>query len=169
MADDQTREEGLSAEELGAQDAQALPDREAMSTLDPTAGLDAGGVVGGVTDAVGGAVGGATDALPGTVGAADGLVPNIDNLSLLNLEANVDLTADAAAPVSAAVAANANVAAPIDAAVSANVASPDAVSLAGADQHSVIVQDLDGTADASVDQDSSIAQGETPPADGSAS
>ena len=32
---------GLSREELDAQDGAALPDREAMSTLDPTAGLDA--------------------------------------------------------------------------------------------------------------------------------
>ncbi|MDP1847723.1 MAG: hypothetical protein Q8K79_08020 [Solirubrobacteraceae bacterium] len=35
MADD-----GLTPKELDAQDAAALPDREAMSLLDPTAGLD---------------------------------------------------------------------------------------------------------------------------------
>lgn len=34
-------EDGLTNEELEAQDAAALPDREAMSTLDPTSGLDA--------------------------------------------------------------------------------------------------------------------------------
>ena len=32
--------EGLSSEELDAQSAAALPDREAMSTLDPTSALD---------------------------------------------------------------------------------------------------------------------------------
>jgi hypothetical protein len=117
------RSDGLSADELEAQSAAALPDREAMSTLDPTIGLP-------------------------------------DMPGLLDLDVNVDLDADAAAPISAAVAANANVAAPIDAAVSANVLSPDSTSMAVADQDSVIVQDLDGTADASVDQDSTINQGE---------
>jgi hypothetical protein len=124
---------GLSADELDAQSAAALPDREAMSTLDPT-----------------GALGGATGTLDGMGG-------------LLDLDVNVDLDADAAAPISAAVAANANVAAPIDAAVSANVASPDATSMAVADQDSVIVQHLDGTAEASVDQTSTIGQGEAIP------
>src|SRR5688500_7974218 len=50
------------------------------------------------------------------------LVPD----SLLDVDVNLDLDADVAAPIDAAVAANANVAAPIDAAVSANVLSPDA-------------------------------------------
>ena len=60
---------------------------------------------------------------------------------LLDLDVNVDLSADAAAPVGAAVAANANVAAPIDAAVAANVASPDATAAAAATQNSMIIQD----------------------------
>jgi hypothetical protein len=34
------RDEQLTPAELEAEEAQALPDREAMSTLDPTAGLD---------------------------------------------------------------------------------------------------------------------------------
>ena len=38
-----TDQDGLSHEELAAQDAQALPDREAMSTLSST-GVDVGGV-----------------------------------------------------------------------------------------------------------------------------
>jgi hypothetical protein len=79
---------------------------------------------------------------------------------LLDLDVNVDLTADAAAPVGAAVAANANVAAPIDAAVAANVASPDATAAAAATQNSTIVQDLDGVANAESDQTSGIEQGE---------
>ena len=68
-------------------------------------------------------------------------------------------TADAAAPVDAAVAANANIAAPIDAAVSANIASPDATSMAVADQDSAIVQNLDGQANATANQTASVEQG----------
>lgn len=125
--------EGLTADELDAESADALPNREAMSTLNPSLGLPD-----------------PTIALPEMPG-------------LLDLDVNLDLDADAAAPISAAVAANANVAAPIDAAVSANVLSPGSTSMAVADQDSVIVQDLDGTADASVDQDSTISQGEATP------
>ena len=44
---------------------------------------------------------------------------------LLNVDVNVDLDADLAAPINGAVAANANVAAPIDAAVAANILSED--------------------------------------------
>ncbi len=79
---------------------------------------------------------------------------------LLDLDVDVDLSADAAAPVNAGVAANANIAAPIDAAVSANVLSPDAQSAAVASQTSVINQDLDGVAIADSDQTSDIGQGE---------
>ena len=79
---------------------------------------------------------------------------------LLDLDVNVDLDADAAAPVNAGVAANANIAAPIDAAVSANILSPDATSAAVASQTSVINQDLDGVAIADTDQTSDIGQGE---------
>ena len=85
------------------------------------------------------------------------LVPD----SLLDLDVNLDLDADVAAPIDAAIAANANVAAPIDAAVSANVLSPDATSLASATQNSTIVQDLDGVAEANADQDAAIDQGDT--------
>jgi hypothetical protein len=83
--------------------------------------------------------------------------------SLLDLDANVDLGLDLAAPIDAAVAANANIAAPIDAAVSANTLSPDATSVASASQESVIVQNIEGTAQADADQDSSIEQGEESP------
>jgi len=116
----------LTPEELAAEDATALPDREAMSTIPP--GLPGG------------------EALELTGG-------------LLDLDVNVDLSADAAAPVGAAVAANANVAAPIDAAVAANVASPDATAAASAAQNSTIVQQLDGVANAETNQDSTIGQG----------
>jgi hypothetical protein len=77
---------------------------------------------------------------------------------LLNLDVNVDLDANAAAPVDAAVAANANVAAPVDAAVSANLVSNDSASAAVASQDSVIDQHLDGVAIATTEQDAAISQ-----------
>ena len=109
---------GLDREELEAQAAERVPDKEAMSLLDPI----------------------------------------LDQTSLLNVDVDLAADVDAAAPIDAAVAANANVAAPIDAAVSANVLSPGATSAAVADQDSVIVQDLDGTAEATADQTSTIEQ-----------
>ena len=72
--------------------------------------------------------------------------------SLLNLNVDLALDADVAAPVDAAVAANANVAAPIDASVAANVASVGSVAAASADQDSIIVQTLHGVAEATADQ-----------------
>jgi hypothetical protein len=108
----------LSRAELEAQDAADLPDKEAMSILDPV--LDQ---------------------------------------SLLNLNVDLALDADVAAPIDAAVAANANVAAPIDASVAANVASVDSTAIASADQDSIIVQTLDGVATATADQDATIDQG----------
>ena len=86
-------------------------------------------------------------------------LPDKEAMSLLDVNADLDLALDLAAPVDAAVAANANVAAPIDAAVSANVLSPGSVSLASADQDSIIVQDLDGVAEATATQDATIDQG----------
>lgn len=120
-------DEGLTPKELDAHEAAALPDREAMSLLDPTAGLD-----------------------PSTLTSS----------ALLDLDVNVDLDADAAAPINAGVAANANIAAPIDAAVSANILSPYSDSVAVASQTSVINQELDGVAIADPDQTSDISQGE---------
>ena len=54
--------------------------------------------------------------------AAQGVtaLPDKEVVSILDLNADVDLAIDAAAPIDLAVAANANVAAPIDAAVGAN-------------------------------------------------
>ena len=109
-------EQKIDKADLEAQGASQVPDKEAMSLLDP---------------------------LP------DGL---------LNLDVDLALDADVAAPIDAAVAANANVAAPIDAAVAANVASPDGVAQAVADQDSVIVQNLDGEAIANATQDATIDQ-----------
>ncbi|MEY2469680.1 MAG: hypothetical protein QOF21_2378 [Actinomycetota bacterium] len=109
-------ERSLSSEELEAQDGASIPDKEAMSLLEP-------------------------------------------DLNLLNLNVDLALDADVAAPIDAAVAANANVAAPIDAAVAANVASPDSTAVASADQDSIILQTLDGVATANADQDANVEQG----------
>jgi hypothetical protein len=117
---------GISAAELESQDATAVPDREAMTTigdvLDPSSLL---------------------------------------NTSLLNVDVDLALDADVAAPIDAAVAANANVAAPIDAAVSANVLSVDSDAAALADQDSIIAQDLDGQAIATATQAADLDQGGT--------
>jgi hypothetical protein len=81
------------------------------------------------------------------------------NGDLLNVDVNVHLDADLAAPVAGAVAANANVAAPINAAVGANVASVDSSSTAIAQQDAIINQDLDGViAQATADQQADITQ-----------
>ena len=82
----------------------------------------------------------------------------LDGGPLLNLNLDLDLDADIAAPIDAAIAANANVALPIDAAVSANVLSGSAVSLASADQDSMLSQRLLGDAIATADQDVELDQ-----------
>jgi len=111
----------LTTEELEAESAAQLPDREAMSILSDATSL-------------------------------------LGDTALLNVNVDLALDADVAAPIDAAVAANANVAAPIDAAVAANVASVDSDAMAVADQDSVIVQNLDGVATATADQDASLNQ-----------
>jgi hypothetical protein len=85
--------------------------------------------------------------------------------SLLSIAADLDLDLDLAAPIGAALAANLNVAAPIDAAVSANILSPGAISMATADQDAAIVQTLEGVANATSDQSSTIEQGEVAESD----
>ncbi len=107
----------LSKQELDAQGGSDLPDKEAMSLLDP-----------------------------------------LTEQSLLELNVDLALDADVAAPIDAAVAANANVAAPIDAAVAANVASVGSTAQAVADQDSIIVQNLEGTAEATANQDATVNQ-----------
>jgi hypothetical protein len=104
----------------------------------------AGGTVGTIGD------GGSVNQAPGE-GLLDG--------PLLNVDVDVALDADLAAPIAGAVAANANVAAPIDAAVGANVASIDSSATAVADQTAIINQTLDGvTAEATADQNAEITQ-----------
>jgi hypothetical protein len=89
-------------------------------------------------------------------------LPDKEVISLLDLNADLDLALDAAAPIDLAVAANANVAAPIDAAVGANVLSVDSQAQALADQGVIIDQGITGSADAVGGQDSTIDQGGDP-------
>ena len=96
--------------------------------------------------------------------AAEGgtALPDKEVMSLLDLNANLDLALDAAAPIDLAVGANANIAAPIDAAVNANVLSPDAVSSGSATQVAGLHQNIVGDATANSTQGSSIDQGAAP-------
>jgi len=89
--------------------------------------------------------------------AAD--LPDREAMSLLDLNANLDLALDLAAPIDAAVAANANAGIPLDAAVGANVLSANSVAIASADQDAPITQSLDGVATATANQDATIDQG----------
>ncbi|MCX8455984.1 peptidoglycan-binding protein [Paenarthrobacter ureafaciens] len=86
-------------------------------------------------------------------------LPDKEVASVLDLNADLDLGIDAAAPIDLAVAANANVAAPIDAAASANILSYGSESQALADQGVVIEQGITADADAASAQDSVIDQG----------
>lgn len=99
--------------------------------------------------------------------AAEGVtaLPDKEAASILDLNADLDLAIDAAAPIDLAVAANANVAAPIDAAVGANILSSGSSAQALADQGVVIDQSIDADATASAEQDSGIDQAEETTAD----
>jgi len=90
--------------------------------------------------------------------AAEGAaaLPDKEVMSLLDLNANLDLALDLAAPVDLAIGANANVAAPIDAAVGANVLSAGSTVGAEAVQAGSISQGVTGDATATSDQVSSI-------------
>ena len=86
-------------------------------------------------------------------------LPDKEVVSILDLNADVNLAVDAAAPIDLAVAANANVAAPIDAAVGANILSVDSTAQALSDQGVIINQGLDADANAHATQDSALDQG----------
>ena len=85
-------------------------------------------------------------------------LPNKEVMSLLDVNANVDLGLDLAAPVDLAAAANLNVAAPIEAAASANVLSPGSEALGIAHQQGSIEQGISGSATADAPQHASVAQ-----------
>ncbi|MGP4031805.1 peptidoglycan-binding protein [Pseudarthrobacter sp. 1C304] len=92
-------------------------------------------------------------------------LPDKEVASVLDLNADLDLGLNAAAPIDLAVAANANVAAPIDAAASANILSYGSEAQALSDQGVVINQGIDADANADAAQDSTIDQ-ETGSTDG---
>jgi hypothetical protein len=101
-------------------------------------------------------------------------LPPKEVVSLLDLNVDVDLALDLAAPIDLAVAANANVVAPIDAAVGANVLSAGSTAQSLADQGVLIDQGISGHAIADSGQDSTLDQsndvpdaGSTAPTDGS--
>ena len=94
-------------------------------------------------------------------------LPDKEVVSILDLNADLDLAIDAAAPIDLGVAANANVAAPIDAAVGANVLSEGSTAQAMADQGAVITQNVEADAIANATQDSTLEQGASPDASAS--
>jgi hypothetical protein len=85
-------------------------------------------------------------------------LPDKEVASILDLNADLDLNLDVAAPIDLAVAANANVAAPIDAAVGANILSSGSSAQALADQGTLIDQGIAADATATRGQDSVITQ-----------
>ncbi len=89
---------------------------------------------------------------------AGSALPDKEVMSLLDLNADLNLALDVAAPVDLAVAANANVAAPINAAVGANILSVGSADAALAHQDVNIDQGLSGSAVAHAPQHSGIDQ-----------
>ncbi|WP_045729407.1 hypothetical protein [Pseudarthrobacter chlorophenolicus] len=87
-------------------------------------------------------------------------LPDKEVASVLDLNADLDLGINAAAPIDLAVAANANVAAPIDAAASANILSYGSDAQALSTQDAAIDQGITADANADSQQDSVIGQGD---------
>jgi hypothetical protein len=85
-------------------------------------------------------------------------LPDKEVVSILDLNVNLDLALDIAAPIDLAVAANANVAAPIDAAVAANVLSAGSTAQALADQGVMVSQAIVGDSTATASQVSDLDQ-----------
>ncbi|HJQ42866.1 MAG TPA: hypothetical protein VJ831_07270 [Jatrophihabitantaceae bacterium] len=96
--------------------------------------------------------------------AAEGgaALPAKEVMSLLDLNANLDLALDVASPIDLAIGANANVVAPINASVSADVLSVGSTAGAEALQGAEIHQGVTGDASATATQDSALDQGGTP-------
>lgn len=85
-------------------------------------------------------------------------LPDKEVMSLLDLNANLDLALSAAAPIDLAVGANADIAAPIDAAVGANVLSVGSTAESLAPQTATVHQGIVGDATATAIQHSGITQ-----------
>lgn len=90
--------------------------------------------------------------------AAEGVtaLPDKEVASILDLNADLNLGIQAAAPIDLGVAANANVAAPIDASASANVLSAGSTAAGVAHQGALIDQGINADATANSVQDSSV-------------
>lgn len=89
-------------------------------------------------------------------------LPAKEVASILDLNADLNLGIEAAAPIDLGVAANANVAAPIDASASANVLSAGSTAAGVAHQGALIDQDINADATANSTQDSNIGQAPAP-------
>lgn len=89
-------------------------------------------------------------------------LPDKEVVSLLDLNADLNLALDAAAPIDLGVAANANAAAPIDASIGANVLSAGSAAVSSADQTASISQGITGDAVAHAPQVSAIDQTAAP-------
>src|SRR5918998_100609 len=147
-----------------------------IGTLDGATGNvvnSLGQVVGALNPVTGQVLDGAGNLL-GTVGeVVDDVTDGLAGLdtgdllkgNLLNVDVNVDLDADLAAPINGAVAANANVAAPIDASVAANILSENCEAVAIAEQDAIITQSITGDAESVSDQVSDIDQASQEPVD----
>ena len=101
------------------------------------------------------------DAVGGALGIVDPqeTVDGALDTGLLDVDVNIALDADVAAPIAGAVAVNANVAAPIDAAVAANIGTIDSEAVAIANQQAIITQHMDDvTAEATAEQDADVKQ-----------
>ncbi len=83
-------------------------------------------------------------------------LPDKEVVSILDLNADLDIALDIAAPIDLAIAANANVAAPIDAAVGANILSAGSTAQALSDQGVMITQGIVGDSTATATQVSDI-------------
>lgn len=95
--------------------------------------------------------------------AEDGVaLPDKEVVSILDLNADLNLAIDAAAPIDLGVAANANVAAPIDASAGANVLSVGSTAQALSDQGALINQGVHADATANAVQHSGLEQGASP-------
>jgi hypothetical protein len=149
-------------------------DADAFATSNQVSDIGQGGMdtddddLGTVTDPTTGGTDGTTDT-GGVVTdpAIDTSTGGLLDGNLLNVNVNVDLDTDLAAPISGAVAANANVAAPINAGVAANIGSIDSDAIADAQQDAIINQSITGEANATANQDSTISQGDSTGSTGS--
>ena len=89
-------------------------------------------------------------------------LPDKEVMSLLDLNADLNIALDAAAPIDLGVAANANAAAPIEASIGANVLSAGSAAAALAHQAAAIDQGITGDSTAHAPQVSSIDQTRRP-------